>query len=136
MLTFNGSYTIQNKESGEHRTFRVKTQKQDANFAPGERIVALLSGPNNESDYRGFGFVKENGIIVWTKHRYPKLKNSNMSAFEFYAFLLWQLTTNPDSEWHHRYSIQLEKHCIRCNRKLTHPESIETGIGPECAKMI
>ena len=63
--TFNGIYTVTNKETGEHRTFAVRTQKEDAKFAPGERIVALLTGPNNEDDYTGFGFVTPAGIIVW-----------------------------------------------------------------------
>lgn len=28
--------------------------------------------------------------------------------------------------------IMHEGKCCRCGRKLTHPESIETGLGPEC----
>jgi hypothetical protein len=29
-----------------------------------------------------------------------------------------------------------EGRCGRCNRKLTVPESIETGLGPECASKL
>lgn len=34
--------------------------------------------------------------------------------------------------WHEGYTLLLEGRCIACNRKLTHPESIRLGIGPEC----
>ena len=131
-MNFNGTYTIRNKETGEHRTFRVKTQKDDSTFAPGKRIVALLSGPNNESDYKGFGFVNDDRIAVWTKLRGYEKK----SAYDWYAIMLWELATDTKSRWHENYEVLLEKKCIRCNRKLTHPESLNTGVGPECAKRI
>lgn len=41
MRLFNGFYTIRNRQTGEHRTFRIATQAEDARFAPGERIVSL-----------------------------------------------------------------------------------------------
>ena len=31
------------------------------------------------------------------------------------------------------YTLLRESRCCVCNRKLTVPESIEAGIGPECA---
>jgi hypothetical protein len=33
-------------------------------------------------------------------------------------------------------SMQHEGHCGRCGRTLTHPDSINTGYGPECAARI
>jgi hypothetical protein len=44
---FNGTYTI-TSPTGEHRTFRIKTQKDDARFAPGKRTIALLTGSDND----------------------------------------------------------------------------------------
>jgi len=129
---FNGTFTIQNKTTGEHRTFRIKTQKDDARFAPSKRIVSLLTGPDNTSDYKGFGFVDDNGIYVWTKNKGVNEK----SKYEWYAIMLWQLANNPESRWHEKYSISIEKRCLRCNRVLTHPESLLIGIGPECASKL
>ena len=131
-MLFNGTFTIQNKETGKHRTFRVRTQKDTARFAPGKRIVALLNGPNNESDYQGFGFVGECSILVWFK----KQGVGGKSAYDWYGEMLWELATNPSSNLHDRYTIQTEKRCLRCNRKLTHPDSLASGIGPECIKMM
>ena len=51
----NGEITLTNRETGEHRTFRIRTNKEDARFAPGERVIALLTGPDNTTSYTGFG---------------------------------------------------------------------------------
>ena len=134
-MRFNGTYTIQNVKTGEHRTFRIRTQKETARFAPGKRTVALLTGPNNELDYDSFGFVINENIFVWSQKR----GQGKMSAYDWYAFMLQDLADNNGDklrELGKDYRIMLEKRCIRCNRKLTHPDSIASGIGPECASRI
>ena len=131
-MQFNGTYTIENTESGEHRTFRVRTQKDDARFAPGRRIIGLLTGPDNNHSYTNFGFVNDDGIVVWMKKR----GTDSWSAYQWYAFMLWDLAVNNGTELRKRgkaYTLLIEKHCRICNRKLTTPESIRSGIGPVCA---
>ena len=128
----NGRYTVQNTRTGEHRTFSVKTQKDNARFAPGKRIVALLTGPNNEDDYKGFGFVDGSGrsIAVWSSKRGTTGKRSH---FEWYANMLVDLICGG-TEWAARgYVVLVERTCRVCNRTLTEPESIRSGIGPICA---
>ena len=128
---FNGKYTLQNRETGEHRTFRVKTQAADASFAPGQRIVALLTGANNEADYTGFGFVTQDGITVWTKKRGDGITKT---AWEWYAEMLWTLGVDGGhSPFADKYSLMMEGACCVCNRALTTPESIKSGLGPICA---
>lgn len=116
----NGTYTMKNLETGEHRIFRIRTQPDDAKFAPGERVVALLTGPDNRKDFTGFGFVKDDGIRVW---RRAKVKDAPM-----YAWMLWNFEQLMD-----RYEMFAEGRCLRCNRPLTVPESIQRGVGPVCA---
>ena len=124
---FNGTFTIQNRVTGEHRTFRVRTQKDDASFAPGKRTVALLKGNDNETSYTGFAFVTEDGINVWSSKR-------GTVGYTAYANLLWSLAIDGAfSEYAEKYSITESRKCVRCNRKLTTPESLAAGIGPECA---
>ncbi len=125
---FNGIYTIHSGQTGEHRTFRVSTQNDKAEFAPGKRIVGLLTGPDNESDYTGFGFIDDNGIHVWRSKQGEGL-------WEQYAEMLWSLALDAAfSEWAAKdYRLMMEGRCIRCNRVLTEPTSITTGIGPICA---
>lgn len=126
---FNGIVTIQNL-SGEHRTFRIATQKADAKFAPGKRIISILSGPDNTRDYRGFGFVDDAGVHVWRKQEsaltlwYARLINVFIGGFSDPAVEALRDT----------YKVSLSKKCLKCNRELTTPESIELGIGPVCAE--
>jgi len=126
--THNGEITMVNPATGGRRTVRIRTQKDDANFAPGERIISLLVGPDNERSYKGFGFVKDDGrIIVWRKHRsgIP----GDPSIYEKLALMVQY----PEHYEGLGVQYMFSTCCRRCNRLLTTPESIESGIGPICA---
>lgn len=142
-FTVNGKFTITN-DKGEHRTFSIKTQSKDAKFAPGQRVLALLSGADNDADYRGFAFVDDtHGVSVWrSKCGAP----GNPSIYEWYAELFGQVfkaaavegrdLTDPELSFAykgHGYRVLVSKRCCVCNRTLTTPESIRSGIGPVCA---
>lgn len=121
LATHNGFVTATNPATGDHRTFQVKTQPEDSSFAPGERVISLLVGGDEET--RGFGFVKDGRVILWRKHRDSK-------AFRAYASMI-----EDPQHWEDKHDIEylFEGKCVVCNRRLTHPESIRTGIGPVCA---
>lgn len=121
-MLFNGTYTVINLETGTHKTFKVKTQSLDATFAPGERILSIMNGKDNENDYLSLGFVKDNGIVVWKKHR--------GTQFETLANFVWNVMNT--NKYDGRVSVEISKKCRVCNRKLTTPESLESGIGPVC----
>jgi hypothetical protein len=139
-IGFNGIYTLTNVQTGEHRTFSVRTQKDDAKFAPGSRIVALLTGPNNEEDYTGFGFVNDRGVHVWKSKRGDAGKPS---AFDHYAAIVYraltflkgngEVLTGEIGYMGRRYTVQLAKRCLACNKRLTNPTSIARGYGDDCA---
>lgn len=125
IATHNGEITMRNPETGGHRTVRIKTQAADANFAPGERIISLLVGSDNTSDYQGFGFVKDDGrVIVWKRYR----GNGTPSAHQRLALMVQY----PDHYEALGVEYMFSTRCRVCNRKLTTPESIESGIGPIC----
>ena len=131
----NGFLTISNQTSGEHRTFRIRTQADDAKFAPGSRIVALLAGPDNTSDYRGFGFVQKNGwITLWKKKQTPHFEGLAKAI----RLACRALEKGLDTFATHKatYSVELSKRCLKCNRTLTTPASLERGYGPECSKAL
>lgn len=116
ILSHNGKITISNPNTGNHRTFQIKTVKK-GNLA-GKRILSMLIGPNNEQDYLGIGFVDDTGIKIWNRHKgtlYEKTANCLLKIEEL--GLISQFSTK----------------CRVCNRELTTPESIETGIGPICS---
>lgn len=123
--THNGEITIRNTETGNHRTFKIRTQKQDANFRPGERILYLLIGPDNTKNYKGFAFIEPDGrISVWRKY-------ASDSVFQKFA----DMVANPQ-KYQPRAEYLYSGACRICNRKLTNPESIKSGIGPECARRL
>ncbi len=128
---FNGRYTIQSAQTGEHRTFWVKRQDDKAEFAPGKRVVYLLTGSQNDDpdSYTAFGFAEDWGIKIFPSKRFPRWIQ--------FADLLWTLALDGAfSPWADKgYSILMEGACARCNRPLTTPESIRRGIGPICAEL-
>lgn len=120
---FIGCITISNPATGQHRTFRIRRQPDNAQFAPGQRVVSLLTGPDNESDYQGFGFVTAAGhICLWKKQRDSK-------TYLAFRNMLEDPRRYEDS---HGLEYATEKRCCRCFRKLTDPASITAGMGPEC----
>jgi hypothetical protein len=136
-LLYNGTYTLKNTATGDYRTFKISTQKEDSKFAPGSRVIGVLAGPDNTSDYQSFGFVTEVGIQVWKTKTVrggcsPFREFGEYSSYEWFAQMLWEAVVT-DSTQMAGYEVLLEKKCLICNRSLTTPESIELGIGPVCA---
>jgi len=127
--THNGLITVKST-TGQHRTFRIRTKNNNAKFAPGKRIVELLTGPDNTSDYRGFAFINEDRLGVAYIALWGKQKESDG---KFYAGVK-DILENP-GKWKERgFEFLVEGRCRKCNRVLTVPESIQSGIGPKCAK--
>lgn len=128
----NGYFTVTFPDGG-HRTFRISTQPEKSKFAPGKRIVGMLIGPDNTDDYERFAFCDDDGIHVWkSKQRGTK--------YVRYAQFIWLLATGQDVVGDDgevlAFELQVSKRCLRCNRTLTTPESIERGLGEECWKRV
>ncbi|RKZ78523.1 MAG: hypothetical protein DRQ35_05840 [Gammaproteobacteria bacterium] len=122
LKTHNGVITVENTVRGTHRTFRIKTQKADANFAPGERILSLLTGADNTSSYTQIAFVKEDGrVFLWGRFKTEQHQS------------LVRVLQEPDHYRSLGCVYHYEGRCRVCNRLLTTPESIRSGIGPVCA---
>ena len=128
---FDGVYTIHNHSSGQHRTFKISTVRNPESKLAGKRVVSLLRGPDNNSDYLGFAFLFEERIAVWKRWH----GTAEPSPYDRYAALLWSLATEDEhSEKLVAAGAELlvEGRCMMCGRRLTVPESIRLGIGPVC----
>lgn len=115
----NSIFTLVSKRTGHRFTYGVRKAKNaDVYF------VNLLVGPNNMKDYMYLGIVKSNGRFALTE------KSRNGWEAQSVKAISWFLS--------HIESDQVEMYhagrCGRCRRRLTVPESIISGIGPECAK--
>jgi len=120
----NGTFTLINKETATYITLKIHTALKGG--LKGKRIVSKLIGPDNTSSYKGFAFVNDNdGIIVWNNQRTQK----NWQVVKILRSLSIE---GKSSRYYDKVEMVLSKRCMRCNRKLTTPESLELGIGPFC----
>lgn len=117
-----------------HYTFRV--EKTEANDRwPAAHFVKLLCGPDNTSDYAYLGKLDTyTGQVKTTaKSLYPETAAPVRLVNRILA-RVW----SGDHDAYERFGFRChhEGKCGRCGRTLTTPESIERGLGPECAKKL
>lgn len=129
VLTFmragNATFTIVSRTTSTRFTYRVRKSEDGKCF-----FVSLLRGPDNNADYTYMG------ILEGRRFRLTPKSKVTFEAPAYKAFL-WVFNqvrikhTLPESVefWH-------EGRCGRCNRLLTVPESIQSGVGPECARHV
>ena len=117
-------FTVANPE-GKHYTYKIRKSKDGEKF-----FVSLLTGPQNTSDYTYMG-VLENGSIRLTMASTYKEDSLPVKVVRWALSLVWRDMPFPNG-----YSLHHEGKCCRCGRPLTVPESIESGIGRKCQKML
>lgn len=124
-------FTVYN-DKGDHYTYKI-TRKEDIRV-PSKWIhfVYLLTGTDNNKAYTYMGIYKPRDIDVW-----PTTKSNYTRESKPLKVLIWALhRVNFKQKCPEGYGIIHKGKCARCGRKLTTPDSIKAGVGPECAKMI
>ena len=117
-----------------HYTFRVKLKKgdPDGKWKDDAYFVGLLTGPDNTRDYTYLGkLIPATGEVRMTPG----------SAFADDAWpvkivrkVIARIYANDTQAIEAAgWTLHHEGRCCRCGRPLTVPESVESGIGPECA---
>lgn len=150
----NATVTLRSLKTGDRFTYKIRAKKEDVerrdqelalqqiarsngvilNFVPTPvditYFVNLLRGPDNTGDFTYMGVLRKPGQFNLT----PASKVGR-SAPSFKA-LVWFLDAmrceravlaDKLEVWH-------SGHCGRCGRKLTVPESISAGLGPDCIR--
>lgn len=122
----NATLTIKSEQTGKHLTFKVKIAKKDDDNSP--YFVSVLSGPDNYSNYSYIGIITNKDTFRLTTK--SKVSNDAVSykAFNYFFNCIKRNMLHKD------LSVFHEGKCARCGRKLTTPESILSGFGPECIK--
>lgn len=116
--------TFRSKKTGTRFTYKVTAKEGKPAF------VSLMTGSDNEGDFEYLGTIfNEKSFSHGRKSRIAQDAPS-AKAFAW----VWAQVQNgviPESleVWH-------EGRCGRCGRVLTVPESIATGLGPECVKHV
>jgi hypothetical protein len=125
MTSGNATVTLVSTRTGTRFTYKVRAADDGDVF-----FVSLLGGPDNESDYRYLGRIARG--VFWAGRKTPKPGDVGKDAPSSLAFRwAWErlakgILLDTLEIWH-------EGRCGRCNRKLTVPSSIASGLGPECA---
>lgn len=135
LLAGHAIFTVGNP-GGERYTFRVIKKDPDPDRRPAPNplfFVAYLAGPENTSDYRYMGVLNPDATDRKTVIRLTKASKVTEGAkvldiARWVALLILRDEAAPAG-----YYLKHAGRCGRCGRLLTVPESIDLGIGPECA---
>jgi hypothetical protein len=124
MTAGKATVTLVSEKTGTRFTYKISAAESGDTF-----FVGLLNGPDNEANYAYLGRIARG--IFWQGRKVPRAGDIGRDAPSSKAFdWTWRalMRGNLPSQlqiWH-------EGQCGRCGRKLTVPESIASGFGPEC----
>jgi hypothetical protein len=124
-------FTVRNTKTGNRFTYSVIRPRTPARSGEDILWVAVLRGPDNTGNYTSLGRIvlNPNGTMEYKRNMRSPISENAPSAIAF-AWLFKVLIAGSLPEcveiWH-------AGRCCRCGRLLTVPESVEAGIGPECA---
>lgn len=121
-----GYYTVEFENT--HVTLRVT---EGSGGFEGRKIVSLLVGSDNTSDYLGMGDVMGQHFRMWRRSQSHPKAGHVITAVS----MLMHGTQDQQTEYGKAYARR-SGNCYVCGRLLTTPESIERGIGPVCAEGI
>lgn len=123
-LAGNATITLQSGKSSAYYTYKIVKHKEDLYF------IRLLHGPDNEEDYQYIGCYYSdteyfNPCKTW-KERPTFSWPASIRAIKYF---FEHINDIPDNLF-----VYHEGKCGKCGRKLTTPDSIKRGLGPECYK--
>lgn len=123
----NARFTIRSKTTGVRFTYRVRAKDTDDGRTL--HFVSVLTGSDNDNDFTFLGTIFD--CQTYRHGRKSRIGSDAPSAKAFeWAFPRIVAGDLSKFEVHH------EGRCGRCARALTVPESIEMGLGPDCAGMM
>jgi len=115
--------TIVNDDTGNRITVRFRKPKGFKAV-----LVDLMTGSDNEESFSFLGTLSGEAVRIS-----PKTRIASEKAQLAGVILNWTIR-NAESDNLRTVRVLHSGSCGRCGRKLTVPESIDTGLGPECSK--
>lgn len=123
MLAGNAHLTFRSEKTGSRYTYHVTSHTRTGGGSI--HFVAVLTGPDR---YEYLGVIRSG----WSYEHGRKSRISTAAASAVAFAWVWKRLNA--GQLHPMLSVFHEGRCGRCGRRLTVPESIETGLGPECAR--
>ena len=125
-LAGNATITLKSGVTGKHLTYKISRSKDNADLY----FVRLLHGPDNENDYQYIGcYYADTPYFHPCKKWNTSPRHALPQSVRVIDWFFEHIDDIPDKLY-----VYHEGKCGRCGRKLTTPESIERGLGPECAR--
>lgn len=112
--------------TGKHHTYLFAKPRNSAQFPEDIRFVYALHD-NQKLFYVG---ALEQGKFKLTRASRFLPENEITKGASYIVRMANSTALNTPMKLYH------EGVCCRCGRPLTHPKSIETGIGPRCRKLL
>jgi len=125
VLAGNAIFTIRSPRTGVRFTYRVRQPKKDS-----PHFVGVLTGSNNTRDYSFLGSIFDARNYAYGNKSEISIEASSAQAFYWFWSSLTKGTLPSALDVYH------EGRCGRCGRLLTVPESLDSGIGPDCASRL
>lgn len=121
----NATFTVKSLKTGVRFTYKVTMPEDNDNML----FINLLTGTDNESSYSYiFHLYQKDGVPMLVHSKKARITEDAPACVAF-KYVFYNLLVGKEMPlveiWH-------EGRCGRCGRKLTVPESIDSGYGPEC----
>jgi len=124
-------FTINNPQ-GKYFTYKINKKVFKENGKETTLFFAMVKKGQNWFDYKYIGIYNPEKNKVFTGIK----SNFQYNSIE-YKVLDWALKTiDRATDIPKGYEIRHEGKCGKCGKRLTTPESLEYGIGPECIKRL
>lgn len=135
--------TIQSRKTDDRFTFRFSRPSNDdpssnqRRWNAGERCiwVSVLTGADNENDYSFIGTIFPSKSTTEIRPSPKSRVALDTPSGKAVRWMLKAIYENQADRLFTQAELWHEGICARCGRKLTVPESIDTGFGPECSQI-
>jgi hypothetical protein len=125
--------TFRNTEKETHMTVKVKqaTDKNDRKKKLPIFFVSVSLIGDRETGYVHAATIFQDVMNI-------KLSNKVEEGSQLHKVIqfVWNAVRNPQILRDKKVALLHEGKCCRCSMPLTHPESINTGFGPDCLSYI
>lgn len=132
-LAGNAYITLKSTISGVRFTYRIAAKKEEHQgrwiVKKGIHFVSVLTGSDNENSYTFLGTIFDEKRFERSWRSKIGIDAGSCKAFTWF----WKQIFEGEGDLPPGLEVWHEGKCGRCGRKLTVPESVERGLGPECA---
>lgn len=120
---------------GDHYTYRIDRVPGNDRYPNDAYFAKTLIGSDNENSYAYMGKLDpDTGVVTVTA---KSRQYEEQYRFRLLNRVLNRVWAGDHAAYEqHGFKTHHEGKCGRCGRTLTVPASIESGIGPECARQM